>query len=218
MNVRIAIIAGLISACTSVLYAQDDPQNGPYLFDAIIPAIPVMYEGADSMHGAIFLMPVDQSFSAWTKVSSNEVGIEHFPKSDAYPVLFLSQEEAMVFTDGEREEPGDTQTAEGETIFPENVAGSELRYWLEESARQTNETATGVGASNRVQVLFIEPFTLSEPDDSDDSLMPERGYRIVHAQPAWYEWINPRLFLTQWADFWVNGTNATNVVLVLIKF
>jgi hypothetical protein len=218
MNVRIAIIAGRIMACTSVLYAQDDPQNGPYLFDAIIPPIPVIYEGAESTHGAIFLMPVDQSFSAWEEVPSHAVGIEHPGVGNEYPLLILSQEEAMVFSDGEWEIPASIDTAVSETIFLDPAAISGLGYWLEESVRQANETAAGVGQSNRVQVLFIEPLNAHASDVSDDILMPEAGYRIVHAQPAWYEWINPRLFLTQWAGFWVNGTSATPVVLVLVTF
>ena len=218
MKTRIAITAGLVLACTSVLRAQDDPQNGPYPYEAIIPAVPMMYEGADSTNVAFFLTPTDPYFSAWTEESSTAGELEHVPESDAYPVLFLSQEEALVFTEDEIEEPGDTQTAEGETIFLENVAGSDLRYWLEESVSSTNEITNGVGNSNFMQVIFIEPLSVPEIDVSNDILLPEAGYRIVHAPPAWYEWINPRLFLTQWADFWVNGTDATPVVLVLVRF
>jgi hypothetical protein len=218
MHVKIAIIAGLIMACTSVLHAQDDPQNGPYIYGAIIPAVPAMYAGADSTNGVIFLMPVDQSYSAWTEVSSNADGIEHPAMSNEYPLLFLSQEEAMIFTDGEWEDPAIIQTAEIEMTFPDHAAGSEPLYWLTESISQKNETVAGAGNSNRVQVIFIEPLNAPGTDISDDILIPEVGYKIVHAQPAWYEWINPRLFLTQWADFWVNGTYTTNVVLVLFTF
>jgi hypothetical protein len=218
MNVKIAIIAGLVMVCTPALRAQDDPQNGPYIYDAIIPAVPAMYAGADSTNGVIFLMPVDQSYSAWTEVSSNVDGIEHPAMSSEYPLLFLFQEEAMVFTDSEWEESGVIQTAEIEMTFPDHAAGSEPLYWLTESVSQKNETVAGAGNSNRVQVIFIEPLNAPGIDVSDDILIPEYKYKIVYPQPAWYEWVNPRLFLTQWADFWANETNATPVVLVLFTF
>lgn len=218
MNFKIAIMAGLISACTFVLHAQDDPQNGPYIDDAILPAVPVMYEGADSTNAVLFMVPVDPSFSAWKDVPSSAVGIEHHGAGNEYPLLILSREEAMVFSDGEWDSPATIDTAVSETIFLDPATISDLRYWLGEPSSQKDKTVAGVGESNHVQVLFIEPFTLPGPDVSYDILMPEAGYRIVHAQPAWYEWFHPRLFLTQWADFWVNGTNAAPVVLVLVTF
>lgn len=218
MNVKIAIIVGLSIACTSVLRAQDAPQSGRYTDDAIIPAISVIYEGDDSTHGAIFLMPVDQSFSAWEDVASDTVGGEHPAMGNAGSLLILSQEEAMAFSDGKRETPAATGTAVSETIFLDPAAISDLRYWLEDWVTSANEPAAGAGNSNFVQVIFFEPLNAPGIDASNDLLMAEAGYRIIHAQPAWYEWPNPRLFLKQWADFWAKGTNATPVVLVLITF
>ena len=91
MNVKIAIIVGLSMVCTSVLRAQDAPQSGRYADDTAIPAFSVIYEGDDSTHGAILLMPVDQSFSAWEEVASDTVGGEHPTMGNASSLLILSQ-------------------------------------------------------------------------------------------------------------------------------
>lgn len=218
MNVKIAIISGLIMACATVLRAEEDPQNEQRLYNALIPAVPVIYENADSTNVAFFLTPADPFFSASTEESSQADELEPFSESDAYPVLFLSEEEAMVFADAEWEEPGVIQAAEGETAFPGNAAESELRYWLEESFSPANEAAAGVGNSNFVQVIFIEPPQTPGADVSDDILIPEYEYQIVHAPPEWHEWLHPRMFISKWAEFWTTGPYSTNVVLVLIKF
>lgn len=218
MKVKIAIIAGLFMACASVLRAQDAPQSGQYMDDPVIPAASVMYESDDSTPGAIFLMPVDQSFSAWAEVPANAAGVEHPATGNANSLLLLFQQEAKIVSDHERESSVIINPAGSETIFLDPAAISDLRYWLEESADQTNNTSGGVGGSNRIQVLFIEPLNAHEPGVSGETLMPEVEYRIIHSQPDWYEWIHPKLVLAQWVDFWTHETNATPVVLVLFTF
>jgi hypothetical protein len=207
MNIKIAIITGVILACASVPRAQNVSQNDPNLNDATLPAVPVMYERAESTNGTIFLVPIDQSFSASTEGSSSPDGTEYSPMGNAYPALFLSGEE-----------PGVIQPAEGEAALLDNVTESELRYWLEESVNLTNEAAAGAGNSNFVQVIFIEPLDAPETDISDDMFIPEYAYEIVHTPPEWYAWLHPRMFISKWAELWTSGTYSTNVVLVLITF
>ena len=218
MKVKIAIITGLFLACASVPRAQENPQNSEHLYDAVIPAAPMMYDDAQSTDEALFPVPTDQSYSAWTDGSSNTDGIDDFYMGSVYPVLFLSEDEARVFTDAEGEETGVIQTAEGETTYLDNMTEGALRYWLEESFSSANEAAAGVGNSNFVQVIFIESPNDPEIDVSDDLLIPEYQYQIVHAPPEWYEWFHPRIFISKWADLWMTETNATPVVLLLIKF
>jgi hypothetical protein len=217
MNIKIAIITGVILACVSVPRAQNVSQNGPYLNEAALPEAPAIYETAASTNDAILLVPRDQSVSTWTERLSNADGIEHVPMSNAYPVLYLSGEEAMVFNDLEDGEFVMPQTVDGETPFPDTITERALRYWLEQSISLTNETA-GTGNSNLVQVIFIEPPIDSDIGIYDDILIDEYDYQLIHASPEWYEWLDPRMFISKWAELWMTETNATPVVLVLIKF
>ncbi|HSR88367.1 MAG TPA: hypothetical protein VLL07_05395, partial [Pontiella sp.] len=89
MKVKIAVISGLILACTAVPRAQGDPETGPYLDDAMLPAAPVMYEDAESTNSVIFLMPKNQSFSAWTEGSFKADGIEQFAISNDDRIFLL---------------------------------------------------------------------------------------------------------------------------------
>ena len=92
----------------------------------------------------------------------------------------------------------------------------------------TNEASTG-HAKNKppAQVIVIEPLENSKPALTDTIQIPEYGPNMFPSQHAWYEWIDPQLFLVKWAEYWLNGTtegdgadekNPPKIVLVQLNF
>ena len=77
----------------------------------------------------------------------------------------------------------------------------------------TANTNRGASSGNEVQIVVLEP----EGDLADGIMIPEYS-DMIPPQPAWHEWIKPRLFLAKWSDYWLHETNATPVVLVSFSF
>ena len=77
----------------------------------------------------------------------------------------------------------------------------------------TANTNRGASTETEIQIIVLE----SEGDLADGIMIPEYS-DMIPPQPAWHEWIKPRLFLAKWADYWLHETNATPVVLVSFSF
>lgn len=89
--------------------------------------------------------------------------------------------------------------------FPENS----ILFWMQETAN----TNRGIRTGNEVQIMVLEP----EGDLARGIMIPEYS-DMIPEKPHWYAWVNPRLFLPKWADFWMTETNAIPVVLVSFTF
>lgn len=123
-------------------------------------------------------------------------------KSDDSSVIILSPgRERLVATDDEVGRVSARIPASDSSVFG-GFSGNSILFWMQETAN----TNRGASAKNEVQIIALEPVG----DLADSIMIPEK--------PAWYEWVNPCLFLPKWVDFWMTETNATPVVLVLLAF
>ncbi len=128
----------------------------------------------------------------------------HAPKSDDSSMIILptdrgDDEVARV----SNRTPGSDPSIFGS--FPENS----ILFWMQETANTNRGTRTG----NGVQIIVLKP----EGDLADGIMIPKYS-DMIPEKPGWYERVNPRLFLTKWADYWLHETNATPVVLVSFSF
>ena len=90
-----------------------------------------------------------------------------------------------------------------------SFSGNEILFWTQETVHTNRGTCTG----NEVQIIVLE---LEE--DVASAIKTLEYSNLAQETPAWYEWANPRLFLTKWADYWLYETNATPVVLLSFSF
>lgn len=217
MNIKIAIIAGLVTTCASVLHAEElsntgqktqEPEAKPeVLFRTIVwtnnmslpeDGKPMLYDGLsnDSLHGFI--------------MEAGDIGV-----SNEYQVVAVYREEDTK-SEEEVTSPAITNATLRDVLEANGVYG--WRY----GPSHTNNNSAGAGQThkNPIQILIIEPLN----PEKDFGFTPDRiriqEYRFDTDRQvtAWYEWINPRLFLKKWADYWVNGTDATPVALMVIAF
>ena len=122
------------------------------------------------------------------------------PKNDDSSVIILSPDREIPVASDDEIERVSTRTSSSNTSvfsgFPENS----ILFWMQETAN----TNRGDNTENEVQIIALEP----EGDLADGIIIPEYS-DMIPLKPVWYEWVNPRLFLAKWADYWLHETNAT---------
>jgi hypothetical protein len=67
--------------------------------------------------------------------------------------------------------------------------------------------STNRNTKNGAQLIAVDSEKFRSPDQSE---FPEYELFITPPKHAWYEWINPELFIVQWADYWMNESQREN--------
>jgi hypothetical protein len=100
-----------------------------------------------------------------------------------------------------------------------SITDENLLYWKYGSPT-TKATAPKdrVGKKKSVQVIVIEPSHTPKCATSGNLMLCEYMFGKTCPETAWYEWFNPLKFLPKWAEFWTKETDASPVVLAMIKF
>lgn len=144
--------------------------------------------------------------------SPTDAGIRNLVAQVTNP-LFLSTNNVSLHPIEEHSfvkvEDSSEHTAVAGTSLFDNISGNEALFRIKARADINDSSRTKNGA----QIIVVEP----ENEMTDYSGIPEHS-NFIPPQTAWYEWINPRMFLAKWADFWINETEAQPVVLVLYEF
>ena len=149
------------------------------------------------------VLPVIHQAEHWTN------GVYVLAVEYADPVILLFPDSKPSITaDGETKYVSIRVPESSPSIF-DHFSGNEILFWTQEPVH----TNRGTRAGNKVRIIVLEP-----EDDGAGGIRTLEYSDLVQENPAWYMWINPHLFLTKWADYWLHGTRATPVVLVLFNF
>ena len=202
MKIKMVFIAALAIACTAGYSAEETYTAGTNSV-----AIPRNYREVPRTGTWLIPTPGDSVFSyegatdpIATPILSGEQGDPVFIQSDGQEKPFAPDNEiASIFT----QDPDSVPTVFG------SFSGNTILFW----AQEPTNTNHGSSATIKVQIIVLEP----ESEWPYDIAIPEYS-DLISDEPAWYEWANPRLFLTKWADYWLYETNATPVVLVSFSF
>ena len=158
--------------------------------------------------------PISYREILWTNES--HAATNGFPMSmdignDAQ-LVFVFQEEAVEIEQEILHLP-DTNTTLLDTLTEKNLLGWQY------GVANTNGIQTDNSTNKKpVQIVVFEPLNSGKGMVPARIKIHEYSFYTSQPKPAWHEWINPRLILAKWADFWANETNATPVVLVLVPF
>lgn len=193
MKTKTVVMAGLIS-CTTILHAGDIATNSLNGIGKPFATTPVFYREILWTNG-VFLQPTFTGGS--NTMSSVRAAKSDLPSKGAgYQVIVLPHDEVAA-----------------------NAPKDEIRYWPYGTS-STNQTAQTkeAGKQKPVQILVIEPLNTSDGLAPDTFRFREYTFSETRPELAWYEWLNPRVFLPRWGEFWMNETNATPVVLIMSTF
>jgi hypothetical protein len=207
MKVKTAVTAGLLITCTAVLHAQDTRkvQEGKI---SLVRERPMIFKEMGGTNDLLFLALGDSVYSygesnVWVEIE------EASPREKNNPPVIILPRNAEALEVEDKEQTAIQPTTSNPSLF-DTVSGNKILFWRKD-ATNTNE-----GALSRNDIQIIE----FEPKDGAVYIIKIPEYRFDSIQPriAWHEWMNPRLFLAKWVEYWNTETNATPVVLVKFSF
>ena len=138
--------------------------------------------------------------------------------SNEYQVIVLSHEGDIPLVNDDEIERTVHQTADQEAYLLGTFTGKELLDWMAGPSHTNIGMKQGETEMKAAQIIVIEPESSEDDRDAERIKIYEQGFVTTHPKATWQEWLKPRMFMMKWADFWMHETNATPVVLVLIKF
>ena len=219
MKTLTAVMTGLIT-CTTVLHAQSVFSNSLNGSGKLTATTPVVYRELRWTNG-VSLPSIDgQNFAEGGSYNVNPIDAEESDLSTIdidYQVIILSHDNEIpgaVENEAESIFPSDTGTAQ-QGIF---TADKDLSWKYGALRIYDPEEKGGTGNKIAVQNLFIEPLRAPKVNALDRIRLREYTFTESHRKPAWYEWVYPRVFIPKWTELWTTETDATPVVLVLIRF
>ena len=215
MNAKIAIIAGLVMACPLVLQAEEPAStaDGNELSAAktAVSFRTILWTNNMDFHAAENSFPTD----GYTNGTLPKVVIEYgdTTMSNEYQVIAVYRNDGIVeFSEIDAELTAAVIT---NNSLPDMRNAGEFYSW-----KYGTGTSAGSGQIRKqpTQILIIEPLKPGKDFTPERIRIQEYCFGATHQDIAWYEWINPRLFLIKWEDYWVNGAGATPVALMIITF
>lgn len=221
MNVKIAIIAGLVATCPSVLRAEESSNtaNGNHPSEAKpeVSFQTIIWTNDMVFHEDGNPLPFEGSTNGSLPGFIMEKG--DMTMTNEYQVLAVYREaDNPEISKSDAEGPA---TANTDVSLRELLEANGPYRWRYGTNITSNTPTRAIHSHKKpMQILVIEPLN-SRKDlgfAPDRLRIQEYLFDANRPEKAWYEWINPRLFLMKWADYWANGTEATPVALMIISF
>ena len=241
MKVKTTIMAGLIITCSAVLHAQEvyanHPQaeatglshpdgNDPWIElqnigqknVTVAIEVPVVYRMCCRTNGLLHHASTDQNWTERTSVSE----LVKIPAMRIdYQLMPLSNEKEIFAVTDASNGNLPIQAADTEVSLFDHFSGNDIFDWMLKPIDTNKAPKVAAGTKKPAQIIVIESVKDSNVASTDHIQIPEYGPDMISSQHAWYEWINPELFLVKWAEYWFSETdqdNVTSVVLVQFSF
>ena len=204
MKTKTAILTASIIACATGYSAQEtDPEK-----ERTTEPTKVCRE-ASGTNELIVLRPAGQAFShdgsnVWIETTHHGAESDSSGENTGSPLAVLSPTPS-----GDEVASASTRATESDASVFGNLTGNKILDWIPRP-QNTNTVSRKKGGA---QLIVFDP----ESDLNGTIQVPE--YKdLIPPPPALHEWVKPSVFLAKWVDFWINGTDATPVVLVFSTF
>lgn len=201
MKKCITVLAGLMVACTTVIHAEDlqfpRRTNGISAVTA-----PLVSQKNYWTNGVVLWTSADRFLTDETSI--------------AMPTAAFAAASGLASVTDAGMENGFVQAADSYASPLGLFSGNEILEWM--TGGTNTPGRSGGGNKNNYQTIIIESTPSPPAVFTTESRSSEYRFDSNHPQPAWYDWFNPRLFLAKWVDYWMYETNATPVVLLLVRF